>query len=239
LAYPFRVIVGVQRAEDSENQFCGVEVEGKTVATLRARVLLVGAVAGVVAALVAPGASAGLNLGGLLGGNCGSNTSQVFAQWGDYAQYFLATNGGLESGSNGWSLRDGAAVVSGNEPFLPTGTHSLSLPSGSTATSPVTCIGPKNPFVRMFASDQAGTDSGLHVRVIWYGLLNSVLGISDFTTFDPGNGWGPSSKLNSVGGINVLIPVLGSTSARIQLSPTGSGSNWIVDDVYVDPTGWR
>jgi hypothetical protein len=193
----------------------------------------------VAAALSAPAASAGLGLGGLLGGTCGGSTSKVFAQWGDFADYFLAPNGGLESGSNGWTLSGGAQVVSGNEPFLPTGARSLSLPSGSSATSPVTCIGPKNPFVRMFAADDQGTDSGLHVRVVWYGLLNSVLGITDFTTFSPGSPWGPSSKLTSAGGMNVIIPLLGSTSARIQLTPVGAGSDWLVDDVYVDPMGMR
>src|SRR5437868_10962030 len=72
-------------------------------------------------ALSAPAANAGL-ISGLLGGNCPSTGTQVFATWNDYASYFLAPNGGLENGSTGWSLSGGAAVVSGNEPFLPTGT---------------------------------------------------------------------------------------------------------------------
>jgi hypothetical protein len=189
---------------------------------------------GAVTAFAAPAANAGL-ISGLLGGSCPGQNSQVFAPWGDLAYYYLASNGGLELGSTGWTLSGGAAVVSGNEPFLPTGAHSLSLPSGSTATSPVTCIGPKNLYVRMFASDQAGTDSGLHVRVVWYGLLNKVLGATDFTTFDPGSPWAPSSKLSSSGGINVLLPLLGSTSARIQLTPIGGNSDWLVDDLYIDP----
>jgi len=187
------------------------------------------------AVAVALGACAGLASparAGLL--SCGGG-SQVFAPWGDYADYYLAANGGLEFGSTGWTLSGGAAVVGGNEPFYPSGWHSLALPSGSTATSPASCIGTLNDFVRMFASDAGGTDGGLRVRVIWYGLLSNVLGVTDFTTFAPGGDWAPTAKLTSIGGIVPLVPLLGSTSARIQLTPIGSGSNWRVDDVYIDP----
>jgi hypothetical protein len=87
----------------------------------------------------------------------------------------------------------------------------------------------------MFGSDIGGTDSGLRVRVVWYGLLNTVLGISDYATFRPGGAWYPTSTCDSSGGFNLILPILGSTSARIQLTPIGSGSNWKIDDLYVDP----
>lgn len=187
------------------------------------------------AAFSVPAASAGL-IGNLLGGSCPTGGSQVFAPWQDYASYLLAPNGGLELGTTGWSSSGGAAVVSGNEPFLATGTHSLALPSGSSALGPVVCLGQDQLFIRMFAKDAGGTDGGLRVRVIWYGLLNQVLGISDFATFGPGSQWSPTSKLNSSGGLAVpLLPIVGSTSARVQLTPIGSGSRWQIDDLYIDP----
>jgi hypothetical protein len=185
------------------------------------------------AALAAPAAEAGFISG--LGGGCPGGGTQVFAQWNDSASYYLAPNGGLENGSTGWSLNGGASVALGNEPFFPTGAHSLSLPSGSTATSPVTCIGPKNIAIRMFGSDAGGSDSGLRVRVLWYGLLNQLLGMTDFAVFASGGGWYPTSSVNSTGGFNLLLPIVGSTSARIQLTALGSGSNWRIDDVYIDP----
>jgi hypothetical protein len=193
------------------------------------------------AALSAPAANAGLIgdlLGGsLLSGNCPGGGSQVFAPWQDFANYYLAPNGSFELGTNGWQLSGGAGVVSGNEPFLPTGTHSLALPSGSRALSPVICLGPKQIYVRMFATDAGGQDSGLRVRVVWYGLLNTVLGATDFATFEPGSGWSPTSKLNSFGGLQVpLVPLLGSTSARVEITPLGSGSRWQIDDLYIDPS---
>jgi hypothetical protein len=173
-------------------------------------------------------------LGNLLGGSCPYKGQQTFAPWNDYKWYYAVPNGGLENGSTGWSL-GGASVASGNEPFYPTGTHSLSLPSGSRATSPVVCIGSSSLYIRMFGTDSGGTDSGLHVRVLWYGLLNQLLGATDYNTFAPANGWGPTSTVNSSGGFNLVLPLLGSTSARVQLTPLGSGSAWQIDDVQVDP----
>jgi hypothetical protein len=179
--------------------------------------------------------NAGL-IGGLLGGNnCPTSGSQIFAAWNDQNSYYLAPNGGLENGSTGWTLSGGAAVVSGNQPFFASGTHSLALPSGSKATSPVVCIGPKDLVIRMFGVDQGGTDSGLRVRVVWYGLLNQVIGLSDVNTFAPGGPWSPTATVNSNGGGNVVIPLLGSTSARIEITPVNAGSSWRIDDLYIDP----
>ena len=195
----------------------------------------------VVAALVAlcaPVANAGL-IGDLIGNNCPTSGAQVFAPWNDFRSYYLAPNGGLESGSNGWSLSGGASVVSGNQPFFKSGSHSLSLPSGSRALSPVTCIGPYALSLRMFGSDVGGRDGGVHVRVLWYGLLNKLLGATDYATFGAGGSWSPTSSVNSSGGFNLLLPLLGSTSARIELTPLGDGSKWKVDDVYVDPWASR
>jgi hypothetical protein len=184
--------------------------------------------------------SAGLGdlLGLIVNANCNSTGTQVFAPWNDFASYFLAPNGGLESGSLGWSLGGGASVVNGNEPFYATGSHSLSLPSGSTALSGATCIGKGDLYVRMFGADQGGTDQGLRVRVVWYGLLNKVLGITDFNTYAPGSAWAPTDKLTSSGGSIAipLLPILGSTSARVQLTPIGAGSRWLIDDLYIDPS---
>jgi hypothetical protein len=189
------------------------------------------------AAFSVPAASAGL-IGNLLSGNCPTGGSQVFGQWGDAAKYILAPNGGFEFGSTGWTLSGGAGVVSGNEPFYPTGTHSLSLPSGSSALSPTVCLGTKQLYIRMFGKDLGGTDSGLRVRVYWYGILNTLLGYSDFAVFPGGGDWAPTGQVKSSGGLLAPLPVvslLSSSSARIQVTPLGSGSRWQIDDLYIDP----
>ena len=188
------------------------------------------------AAFAVPAANAGL-IGNLLS-NCPMGGSQVFAPWQDAANYLLAPNGSFEFGSYGWSLSGGAGIVSGNEPFYPTGSHSLALPSGSTATSPTVCLGTSQLYIRMFGKDLGGTDSGLRVRVQFYGLLNNLLGVKDFAVFPGGGDWAPTSQVQSSGGLLTPLPVvslLSSTSARIQITPLGFGSRWQIDDVYIDP----
>jgi len=195
------------------------------------------------AAFCVPAASAaqkGLigSIGNLLSGNCPTGGSQVFAPWLDYANYLLAPNGGFELGTQGWTLSGGAAVVSGNEPFYPTGTHSLSLPSGSSALSPQVCLGTQQMYIRLFSKDVGGTDKGLRIRVYWYGLLNKLLGSTDYEVLAPGNDWGPGVPVGSSGGLLAPLPVVAlvsSSSARIEVTPLGSGSRWQIDDLYIDP----
>src|SRR3984893_2715614 len=171
-------------------------------------------------------------------GSCPTGGSQVFGPWQDAATYLLAPNGSFEFGSTGWSLSGGARIVNGNEPFYPTGTHSLGLPSGSSAVSPTVCLGTKQLYIRMFGKELGGTDSGLLVRIQFYGLLNNLLGAKDYAVFPGGGDWAPTSQVNSGGGLLAPLPVVAlvsSTSARISITPLGSGSRWQVDDVFIDP----
>ena len=43
--------------------------------------------------------------------------TQPFKTWGDKAQYKLVGGGAFEPAATGWTLRGGAKVVSGNEPW--------------------------------------------------------------------------------------------------------------------------
>src|SRR3954468_8830991 len=72
----------------------------------------------------------------------GSTVTQPFSRFGDYAGYKLVSNGSFESGATGWTLK-GAKVVTGSETYNVGGAgqrYSLSLPSGSSAVSPFTCV---------------------------------------------------------------------------------------------------
>jgi hypothetical protein len=233
--YPLRVIAGRLSVARVREVSCGLtKGEGIHVAA-RLRYLVPAVLAA--AAFSVPAANAGL-IGNLLGGNCPSGGSQVFGPWADAANYILAPNGSFEFGTNGWTLSKGAGVVSGNEPFYPTGSHSLSLPSGSTAMSPTVCLGTKQLYIRMFGKDLGGTDSGLRVRVYWYGLLNKLLGASDFAVFPSGGDWAPTTQVKSGGGLLAPLPIVAlvsSSSARIEITPLGSGSRWQIDDLYIDP----
>jgi hypothetical protein len=205
---------------------------------LSIRALALGAAAALAAgaaALASPApANAGL-LGGvtglLLGPNCGA-TTQPFAPWGDFANYFPAPDGSFEQGGSGWILAGGARVVSGNSTYS-AGHSSLSLPSGSVAISPPTCIGTLDPTIRMFGVDP-GSDSGLQVKVVFGDLLGGLVSVLDYGKVGKTGTWAPTSKVLSLGSLP-----LGSRTMQVILTPSGSGSAWRVDDLYVDPARMR
>jgi hypothetical protein len=168
-------------------------------------------------------------LPGLLGGNCGS-TSPVFASWGDHSGYYFAANGGFESGSAGWSLAGGAAVVSGGDPWNlgGSGSHSLRVPTGGSASINV-CYGLTYPAVRFFVAGNGG-NATVHVRVISRGVLGA-LSVLDGGTFTAADGWAPSPKLSTL--LSALGAPLGTKSLQLQLTVENGTASF--DDLFVDP----
>jgi hypothetical protein len=176
-----------------------------------------------------------------LGIACPSATSQAFAPWKDYAAYAYAPNGGFESGSTGWSLAGGAKVVSGNSSFFTHGTgerYSLSLPAGSSATSPPMCISLFSSKMRFFAANAGSSSSKLKVQVIYGGgvggllsLVTKTLGLSDFGYVTAGSAWQPSS---SIGMLSGTLPLL-TQYVQFRFVPADSNGSWLMDDVYLDP----
>ena len=120
---------------------------------------------------VAAPANAGLLVESAKG--CGSATSaKVFRPWLDLANYVPAPGGFAES-SSGWTLKGGAKIVSGNEPWkVGGGTHgsSLLLPAGSSATTAAMCVGIGHPTMRFFAKRNSGLLSTMTVEVLFNGL---------------------------------------------------------------------
>jgi len=172
--------------------------------------------------------------------SCGS-TSQPFAPWGDQANYVLAPNGNLEAGSTNWTLAGGAAVVSGNETSHVHGkyeSHSLRIPAGGSATLNSACVSLLSFWSRFFARNTGAATAPLKIRLVYRGLLGSIVGIVDLNgDVHAGYGWAPVDRLLMSGGI--LAP-LTATSLQIRLTvPAGSGGDYRVDDVYVDPMAYR
>jgi hypothetical protein len=194
----------------------------------RLAILLVLVVATALAS-TAGSARAGL-IGGLLGGGCGV-TAPVFAPWGDWATYYYAPNGGLESGSTGWTLGGHAAVVAqNNEPWFLSGfgSHALQIPTGGSASINV-CYGVTYPAVRFFVSGQDGPAT-VHVRVVSRSLLG-VLSVLDGGTFRADTGWAPSPKISTL--FSALAAPLGSKTMQLQFSVESGTAQ--IDDVFVDP----
>ena len=174
-------------------------------------------------------AKAGL-ITGLLGGGCGA-TAPVFAPWGDWAGYYFASNGGLESGSTGWSLGGGSAVVTqANEPWYLAGfgSHALQIPAGGSASINV-CYGLTYPGVRAFASGVGGPAT-IHVRVYSRSLLG-LLSVLDGGTFQAGQGWTPTPKISTL--FSALAAPLGTKSMTLQFTVESGTAQ--IDDLFVDP----
>jgi hypothetical protein len=176
-----------------------------------------------------------------LGIACPSPTSTPFAPWGDPANYVLVPGGNFETGAAGWTLSGGARIVSGNESFNvggPGQTHSLSLPAGSSATSPPMCIGLFSGGMRLFTSNTGKAGSKLRVQVIYgggagalLGALGATLGISDVGILTSTGAWQPSANTPMLGG---LVPLL-TRDVQFRFTPLDTGGSWRVDDVYLDP----
>jgi hypothetical protein len=179
----------------------------------------------VILSLGASSAGAGLGIA------CPDPTTQPFRAWSDYAQYAQVPDGGFEAGASGWTLAGGAKVVPGNEPFYIRNAGdrwSLSMPAGSTATSPPMCISLLSSKMRFVAG---GSKGSVKVQVVYRGLLSSVLGAFDGGTVASNGTWAPSPEISMLGGV---LPLLTKSVQFRFVATTGSTR---IDDVYLDP--WK
>lgn len=156
--------------------------------------------------------------------------AQVFLPWLDVMNYVAVPDGGLEAGGAEWTLRGGATVVDGNEPFRVGGAgdaRSLSLPDGASATTAATCRGLDRPTLRFFARSTSGLLPALHVEAVHEGIAVPVGVVS------AGTGWQPT--LPMLLPLN-LLPDLGDEGS-VAFRFTAVGGDFAIDDVYVDPYG--
>ena len=171
---------------------------------------------------------------------CGAEaTTQPFAKWGDRMNYVPVPGGSFEPGDEAWDLSGRAAVVDGNESHYVRSaedSQSLSLPPGSSATSPSMCVSLNRPTFRFFVRNQGSRLSNLLVDVLYEGPLGNI------RLAQPGiltsASWNPSLPLPVV--VNILSALPGaSTSVAFRFTPVGASGNWSIDDVYLDPASRR
>ncbi|MDQ2631217.1 MAG: hypothetical protein M3Y75_09665 [Actinomycetota bacterium] len=165
---------------------------------------------------------------------------QVFKPWGDNHFYVLAPDGGFEAGGSGWSLAGGAATVEGNESFYlndPADQRSLSLPAGSSAVSPPVCMSLDTPIFRVLARNTGDPSAGLRVEAT-YKLLGLVR-TKTVSTVKAGPAWAPSQQMSTVLTLSTIVGTLIPSSIQIKITPVGSGGQWQVDDLYIDPFSRR
>jgi hypothetical protein len=160
---------------------------------------------------------------------CDPNSSRVFRPWNDQAYYMLSPGGSFEGGAPDWELSGNARVVAGNEPFYlrsPQDGKSLSVPAGSSATSPWMCFSVGNWHLRF-----VGRGTGLvRVTVRVKGLFG-VISILDGGAILMNGTWNPSPRvsllLTNIGGL------LKANSISLRLTTIIGTAQ--IDDVYVDP----
>ena len=148
----------------------------------------------------------------------------------------LLPNGSLEDGAAGWSLSGARVIPQSNN--LRRGSYSLSLPSGSSATSPAACVKLADPASRFFVRNTGASDGRLKVEVTYKTLLGLFTFSSTLGYVEANGTWQPSPKYG-----HVLINVLGtlglnrnlSAQLRFRFTPTGRGASFEIDDLYVDP----
>jgi len=165
------------------------------------------------------------------GSRCnGRVIEQPFAAWDDLADYFLAPDGDFSAGGAGWQL-DGAEVVADNEPFWVHGGDTpaaVRIADGASATSPAICVALDDPTMRFFARS-AGSPSGkLAVDVLYTDAAGEPRKLRiGMVTSDAAPDWTPVTPL----------PITANTvemDVAFQFTALG-GSEWTIDDVYVDP----
>ena len=152
-----------------------------------------------------------------------SALSQPFTRWLDFANYELAPGGDFESST--WTLTGGAKRVAGSERYAATGTlgsYSLSVPAGSSAHSPRTCVDAAYPSIRFFI---AGRGS-VKVSLVYQGLVIPV-GIAI-----AGGGWSPSPVMLTT---SAVVGALSGGTAQVSLTFTGLSGDPQIDDVFIDP----
>lgn len=170
---------------------------------------------------------------------CDPYATKAFAAWGDLAYYASLFNGGFENGSAGWTLAGGAKVVSGNEPFYISGdrrdTHSLLLPTGSSAYSGTVCFALGDWHLRLLARNVGSRTGALRVQVVVPSLLGGLLTVLDGGTVSGTGTWAPSPRLQLA--LCNVTSLLGTRAGAFRFTPVGTGAAYQLDDVYLDP--WK
>lgn len=168
---------------------------------------------------------------------CGYTPTQIFAPWNDNRGYVLTPDGGFENGATDWTLDNGAVVGEGNELSQVGGAadhQSLTLPAGSSATSPAVCVTKHTGIFRLFARTSGDKKSQLKVEVLYTGKHGNPRSLR-VGQLRAGDTWAPTRKLPIVLGQAKGKGKLQKANVQLRFTPIGTPADWQIDDVYLDP----
>jgi hypothetical protein len=197
--------------------------------------------AGAAAIAVAAAASTGVARAAVLQPACDPSTTQAFLAYGDRSCYFLAPGGNFEGGAPGWTLTAGAALAAGNNTAggdAVSNTTSLSLPAGSSATSPLVTVTALDPWLRLFARNTGASSSRLGVTVL-FTLPNGKPGSLLIAKVSASGTWKPTLAYSYVMNMLAMASPTGTTGVAFRFAPLDSAGKWQIDDVWVDPLKHR
>ena len=160
------------------------------------------------------------------------DAAQVFAPWKDKGYYQLAPEGGLEAGASGWSLQGGAQLVADNGERLHEGQQeetAVLLPFGASATSPPVCVDETTPNFRVMIRNLGDKGAKLRVTVTYEGTHKPVKSKNNDIHSDTPDSWMPSPPLK------LDTDKEEERVARITFTGKDPKSEYLVDDLYVDP----
>jgi hypothetical protein len=158
--------------------------------------------------------------------------SQHFFPFRDYNMYTQVPGQDTSFNGAGWTLSDGAAVVSTTD----ANGHQvnvLDLPSGSKAVSPTVCVTKDFPTARMLVRNLVGSE-GVFFYVSYAGTKTWNTPKNTGQVHGNGTGWTLSDPVN-------LQPfnVSGWQLVKFTLIPGGKNSRFQVYDFWVDPFARR
>jgi hypothetical protein len=205
----------------------------------RARIALLGTLTGAALFVAPTAAHAGLLVASAPSCDNGALT-QPFAQFGDGNNYFLAPGGDFENGAGEWA-DNGARVVADQEPWQVNGagSHALNIPAGHSVVSSTMCVGIEDPTMRFFAHRSGGGLLAAASTLLVTARVETSLGlvvevpVGALTTLTNGTKW---NKTPTQIVLASLLPLLPGEHTPIQFRFTAVGtSDWVIDDVFVDP----
>ncbi len=206
--------------------------------TKRLRLFRLLAAAAAVAVLGALGAAAASASDSYGTSDCPVYTTvQPFTSWSDSGYYFLGPGASFENTLTGWTAKGKAKIVSGNETYYvnsKSDKNSLSLPSGSSVTSPSICVTSDTPDLRLFVLNKGAAASKLNITMTYTNTKGKASTVT-VVALTGGSSWSLSAPVLFLANIQPLLDKTGSTYVTFAFAPADSTGQWQIDDFYVDP----
>jgi hypothetical protein len=184
----------------------------------------------------AHGSAGGPGIGKYTQGCPTYSTVEPFVPWGDSGDYFLGPAADFEGSLTGWTAKGGAKIVSGNESYYvnsASDSHSLSMPKGSSVTSPSICVTLSTPDLRLFVKNSGSGSATLQINMTYTSNQGkaSTVTVAQIA-MAKNSSWTLSAPVLFLANIQSILSSNNQTWVTFQFVSNGSLQ---IDDFYVDP----